>query len=278
MVEPIALTVFQGRAGDHNDRAIPGAASIGRALAKKLGLEPLLIGVPEPALNLPWEQELHAAMPALQAMVRRCESIYRMGLKPITASSRCAVSLATLPPVAKFYPDVSVVWFDSHPDLNTPETSGTGYLGGLALAGPAGLWDSGLGAGIDLAKAVLVGERDIDPVEQDLIDRGICKLIPPGAGMAGPLKEALKGRRIYIHIDCDVLNPGIVPTDYRHEGGLTLADLHAACAVMAECAVVGLEIAEFENTWEPGGEPVSPTPLLEACEPVIQTLICPMLP
>lgn len=269
----VALTIFQGRAGDHNDLAIPGAAAIGRWLAGWLGVEATVIGRPEPAMNADWRLELQAAMPALEAMVSRYASILEAGLKPVTASSRCAVSLATLPEVARVHPDVCVVWFDSHPDLNTPETTGTGYLGGLALSGPGGLWDSGLGAGVDLSRAVLVGERDIDPAEQALIDRGICRLLPPGKDLAARLAQAVAGRRLYIHLDCDVLEPGIVPTDYRHAGGLTLADLREACAVLAEADLLGLEIAEFEHAWEPGGVPVSPAPLLEACEPVLRRLL-----
>ncbi|WP_275477567.1 arginase family protein [Aureimonas ureilytica] len=42
--------------------------------------------------------------------------------------SRCAVSIATLPVVAKHHPDACVVWFDTHADLNTPESTTSGYL------------------------------------------------------------------------------------------------------------------------------------------------------
>lgn len=71
---------------------------------------------------------------------------------------------------------------------------------------------------------------------------------------------------------CDVLNPGIVPTDYVHENGLSLQDLCEACAVLAESEVIGLEIAEFQNAWEEGGEPVSPAPLIASIAPVLKAL------
>ena len=67
-----------------------------------------------------------------------------------------------------------------------------------------------------------------------------------------------------MHLDCDVLNPGIVPTDYVHEGGLSLDDLRICCEVIAEHPFAGIEIAEFQDVWEPGGDPVSPDPLLHA--------------
>jgi arginase len=270
---PVVLTVFQGRAGDHNARAIPGAAALGKRLSDMLGLTPIVIGTPEPPLNLGWQRELEMAMPSLRAMAEHYDAVLGSGSVPLTASSRCAVSLATLPPLAKHCPDACVVWFDAHPDLNTPDTTATGYLGGLSLSGPAGLWESGLGAGLRLSNVVLVGARDIDSAEQAVIDAGAVRLVAPGKDFGRRLREAVGGRPVYVHLDCDVLNPGIVPTDYRHEGGLSLADLREACGILAQNEVVGLEIAEFENAWEVGGAPVSPDPILDAVMPLIRKLI-----
>ena len=41
-----ALTVFNGRAGDHNERAMLGARLIGADLQERLGVDPDLIGPP----------------------------------------------------------------------------------------------------------------------------------------------------------------------------------------------------------------------------------------
>lgn len=262
-------TVFQGRAGDHNDLAMPGAAAIGRALARRLGVDPVVLGTPEPALNTGWEAELQAALPALLQVQERFEAIFAAGARSVAATSRCAVSLATLPVVARHHPDVCVVCFDSHADLNTPEATTTGYLGGLALAGPAGLWSSGLGAGLTLGQIILVGERDLDPFEVDLIARYEIPHIKPGEDFASRLRAAIAGRPVYVHLDCDVLNPGIVPTDYVHADGLSLADLALCAQVLAEHRCVGLEIAEFQISFAPGGPAVSPDPLLDALAPLL---------
>ncbi|HEV7318994.1 MAG TPA: arginase family protein [Ensifer sp.] len=269
---PIALTCFQGRAGDHNDLAIPGAKSIASHLAQKLGLETVVIGEPEPALNGHWTVELEAAMPALRSMQDRFDAVYAAGSFSLAATSRCAVSLATLPAVARHHDDAVVVWFDSHGDLNTPDASSTGYLGGLALSGPLGLWQSGLGDGLSFGNVILVGQRDLDPFEIELIDKHQIPHIRPGADLAERLADAVAGRPVYIHLDCDVLNPGIVPTDYRHDDGLTLDDLGAASEVLAKSRIVGLEIAEFQNAWSADGEPASPEPLIEALGPLLAGL------
>lgn len=265
----IAYTVFQGRAGDHNDLAMPGAMAIGEALERRKGVRPFVIGRPEPALNVGWREELDAAMPALRDVQARFDAIFAGGDMSVAATSRCAVSLATLPVVARHHPSACVVWFDSHADLNTPDASTSGYLGGLALAAPAGLWDSGLGAGLGLERIILVGERDLDPFEVELIRRHAIPHIRPQDDLAGALEKAIAGRPVYVHLDCDVLDPGIVPTDYVHEGGLSLDDLRRCCEVIARHDVVGIEIAEFQNSWTPDGEAVSPEPLLDALEPIL---------
>ena len=265
----ITLTVFQGRAGDHNDLAITGAKSIAGCLGAMLGVAPVPVGQPEPALSLDWRTELDHAFPALSALRDRFDAILSRNEKPVSATSRCAVSLATLPVVAAYRPDACVVWLDAHADLNTPASTTSGYLGGLALSGPAGLWKTGLGAGLALHNIVLVGQRDLDPFEAELIaSTPVCHL-PPGADLADRLRDAIAGRPVYVHLDCDVLEPGIVPTDYVCPNGLTLDDLHHACRVIAEHEVVGVEIAEFQNSWRVDGPAVSPEPLLKALWPLI---------
>lgn len=271
----VAYTVFQGRAGDHNNLAISGAKSIGDAFARRVGAAPVIIGTPTPAMKVGWREELDAAMPDLQAVQARFEEVFSADRVSVAAISRCVVSLATLPVMAKYHPDICVVWFDAHGDLNTPEASTTGFLGGLALAAPLGLWESGLGSGLNLDQIVLVGQRDLDPFESALIKQHSIPHIHPGPDLAQRLREAIAGRAVYVHLDCDVLEPGIVPTDYAHAGGLTLADLSACCETIAAHSFTGIEVAEFQNAWEPDGAPVSPEPLIEALMPLIRAFGCP---
>jgi arginase len=264
-----ALTVFNGRAGDHNILGMAGAAAIGEELRHRLVLEPTVIGSPEPALNANWDEELAAALPTLQAMATRYEAIYAAGRVPVTALSRCAVALATLPVVARHHPDAVVLWFDAHADLNTPENTRTGYLGGMALGGAIGLWDSGLGGDLAAGNVVLGGSRDIDLPEQQLIDNGVITLAAVGPDLIADLRRAVGDRPVYVHLDCDVLEPGIVPTDYHVPGGLTLDDLRAIAELLAMNKVVGIEIGEFETSFEPDGEVFSPAALLDALAPLI---------
>lgn len=251
-----------------------GAERMGQALARRLGLAPALLGTPRPPLSAHWDVELDAARQELQALSLALDQTFQRGAIPITTQGRCAASIATLPVVARHRPDALIVWFDAHADSNLPAGSASGYLGGLVLTGAAGLWDTGLPQGLQLANVVLVGARDIDPAEQALIDAGTLRLVPPGPGLAERLARVIGNRPVYVHLDCDVLEPGIVPTEYRVTGGLTLNELHQAATALARNEIVGLDIAEFEISWLESGLEATPELLIDALRPLLAK-ICP---
>ncbi|SEP58141.1 arginase family protein [Microlunatus flavus] len=264
-----AVVHFAGRSGDHNDRAMAAAPYVAAAFAEHLGVPPFVVGHPEPALSAGWHEELEAARAGLVTLAATFDDLLGAGRTPVAAVNRCSVALATLPVVARHRPDAVVVWFDGHADLNTPATSTTDFLGGLALSGPLGLWDSGLGAGLAAERAVLAGARDIDPAERELLDAGGVTLVAPGPGFAERLATVVGGRPVFVHVDCDVLEPGTVPTDYRVPDGLTLDDLAGALAALARGEVVGLEVAELETAATEDGTRAAARRLVDAVAPLL---------
>lgn len=256
----IALTHVAGRVGDHNNHAMRATPVFAEVLSECLGVSAKVLGEPEDALSTSWDQELAAALPLLRQLSERYDELLAQRTTPVTVLSRCAPALATLPMVARHRPDAVVIWFDAHADLNTPENSTTGYLGGLALSGPLGFWDSGLGAGLDTKNAVLVGARDLDEPEQRLVDDGVITLVPVRETMAEELRSHVAGRPVYVHFDCDVLEPHTVPTDYLVPGGMTIDHLRACCEILAGSEVVGIEIGELEAL--PGSTDSAPATLI----------------
>lgn len=96
----------------------------------------------------------------------------------------------------------------------------------------------------------------------------------PGKDLANRLSSAIGKRPVYVHLDCDVLEPGIVPTEYLASGGLTLTDLRQAATTLAKNKVIGLEISEFQSCWPESGLDASPEPLIDALLPLLSK-ICP---
>lgn len=266
-LETSPLIVYRGPAGDHNDRAMDAVALLGEAFSRRLGKPAVTVGEPELARPTGWEGELRRALPTLKRMAERTEQVMAAGQAPISAISRCAVALATQPAVLRHRPDTVVVWLDAHADINVPTDTATGYLGGMAFSGPLGWWDSGLGGGLPDRQAILVGARDLDPAEIEHVTAGRVALVSPGPGIGERLATALQGRPAFLHVDCDVLEPGLLTTDYTVPGGLSLEDLNACASVLAAGDVVGAEIAEFE-----GSGSATADDLVTAVEPVLSAL------
>jgi arginase len=266
------LTVFRSRTADRNPRAMRGAVAVGARLAARLGLPIQYCGEFEEPLGADWKTELEAARPALQRLGRTLHQILSEDRVALTTLGRCASSIATLPVVARHRSDALIVWFDAHGDSNLPETTATPYLGGMVLTGASGRWNTGLGADLDMRNVVLVGSRDLDPDERELVASGVLTLVPPGPNLADELGELISDRPVYIHLDCDVLDPGIVPTEYRVPGGLSLMDLERAAARLARNRLIGLEIAEFESEWVENGRPGEPDRIVNTLWPLLGPL------
>ncbi|RJG55894.1 arginase family protein [Sphingobium terrigena] len=266
------VMIYAANAGDRNERGMLGALSLGAEIAHRLDAEARTIGSPVAIVEGGWVDQLKAATPTLRLLARRVAEQLGDSGSFILTMGRCAAGIATLPPVASRYPDAAIVWFDAHGDCNVPTEDGAmRYLGGMVISGAAGEWDTGFGHGVDLANVILVGARDLDPPELERIDAGQIGLVPVGPDLGRRLARAIRGRRVYVHLDCDVLDAGLLATEYQSPNGLSYADLREAFEILAEHDVLGLEIAEYEASW-PDGRPNPPDRLIDAISPVAEAI------
>jgi arginase len=268
------VTIYAGLAGDRNSRAMHGSVAVGTAIATALDSRPNIVGSISPPIHGGWATQLHAASPDLKLLANQLAERLKAGDRPISTMGRCAASIATLPQVAARFPNSALVWFDAHGDCNLPTAganSQINYLGGMVLTGAAGEWSTGFGAGLDLDNVILVGARDLDPPERDRVASGQIRLVVVGPDLPRRLKEAVGNRSIYVHIDCDVLNAGLLATEYQSPGGLTFDDLHAACAMLSSFEIIGLEITEYEESW-PDGRPNAASDFISAIRPLLTRL------
>ena len=164
---------------------------------------------------------------------------------PIMLAADCSVCVSTLPALVRRRPDVWILWLDAHGDFNTPDTTPSGFLGGMCLAGACGLWDTGHGAGVDPAHVVMCGVRDLDGQERVLLETsGVVHVERPG-----DLADTLRGREVFVHLDADVLDPAVMPGQrYPAPGGLSDGGLRNLLGEVAEAAhLVGVEITCFNE-------------------------------
>lgn len=245
------LIVSQGRIADRTSGAIRGAALTAQALARLTGLSPAFIGAPSPARQDDWRQSLPEAGETLQALQKAVISVLERGHKPLMVANTCSASLATLPLVARRHPDAVFLWIDAHGDFNTPETTQSGYLGGMVLAAACGLWRSGHGDGLNPAQVVIAGARDMDPAEAALLARAGVRLLSPSETTPAAILAAIGDAPVWVHVDWDALEPNHVPAAYAIADGLQPQAMKAIFAALPKERIAGIELAEFEASGDP---------------------------
>ncbi|OAN40950.1 arginase family protein [Microbacterium sp. H83] len=270
MTSPYSLIVSQGRVADRTDGALVGAQRVGAALSTLLGLDQTVIGTPSPAVTDDWSAALPQAEETLHGLRDALRAALDAGATPILATNTCAASLGTLPTVAERHPDAVVLWIDAHGDFNTPDSTDSGYLGGMVLAAACGLWDSGHGAGLDPAQVIVVGGRDIDATEGELLEEAGVTVLAPADSTPERVAELIAGRPVWIHVDWDVLEPGFIPAAYRVADGLLPHEIAAIFAALPAGSVKGVELAEFEAGDEEVPERVSVELILETFQHLVR--------
>lgn len=160
------------------------------------------------------------------------------GRFPLVLAGNCGTSIGTLSGLSPARR--AAFWFDAHGDLNTPETTTSGFVDGTGLAAALGLCWRGLTGTVPGFLPIapqdtfLFSVRDLDAAEVRLIEEQGITLVPsarvPGdvaATLAGP---GLDGAVGYLHIDLDTLDPATVgrANSLPVPGGLDVAQLTAA--------------------------------------------------
>ncbi len=215
-----------------SDRA-PAGAEGARELAELLGAR--IVGSPGEPRDGTWEEDLRDARGCLLEAGGQVDDALDAGRIPILLAGECSVAVATLPLVVRRRPDARVLWLDAHGDFNTPATTSSGYLGGMCLAGACGLWDTGFGAGLEPARVIMHGVRELDGGERVGLDlSGVHRIEDPGQ---------LESLELFVHLDLDVLDPEFLPASFPAPGGLTPAGLRSfLAAAVAAGTFIGAEI------------------------------------
>lgn len=193
------------------------------------------VGTPATPHSGRWDADLRDSRGCLLEAGGQVDDALSAGRRPLLFAGDCSIALATLPVVVRHRPDAWVVWIDAHADFNTPDSSPSGFLGGMPLAAACGLWDSGFGAGLDPARVAMLGVRDVDGGERVLLDTN-------GVGHPdGP--DALVGLAVFVHLDLDVLDPTVLPAQFPAPGGWRWPHLHRVLEELVEGSeLVGAEV------------------------------------
>jgi arginase len=239
-----AVTALLCRTSDRVASTSEGARALAEAVAGRMGVQPRFVGSPGEPAETRFEDDLRAAHGCLLEAGGQIEDALAAGRFPLLTSSDCSICITTLPAVARLRPEAWVLWLDAHPDFNDPETTRSGFLGGMCLGAACGAWDAGLGDGrVDPARVVMCGIRDVDAGERVLVETHGVGLVERPSQLA----ELLDGREVFVHLDLDVLDPRYMPgLHWPVDGGFSDGGLRILLAEVAEAAhVIGAEVTDL---------------------------------
>lgn len=156
---------------------------------------------------------------------------------------------------------IGVIWIDAHPDMNTDKTTPSGNIHGMPLAALMGFGHEKLttiaktSPAIQSQNVVLIGIKDIDQGEQELIDQEDIRAFYIRDILAEGLKpvfEAIKQLKdrvdhVWLSLDLDCVDADYAPgVGMPNKGGLTYREIHAIIEhIGKECDILGMDLVEY---------------------------------
>lgn len=171
------------------------------------------------------------------------------GRRILTIGGDHSLALGSIAGVLQQEPNVGVIWFDAHTDINTEASSPSGNAHGMPVAALMGLCQSALNevapVRLKLQNIFWVGARDIDSGEEKILRQlGIYDHVYTTAdvhrlGMAAvmdDIRQRMAAQQIpalHLSFDIDGMDPSIVAaTGTKVPNGLTQEDLDTFIAAL----------------------------------------------
>jgi arginase len=210
-------------------------------------------------------------LPEILDVCRRSHDLVRKSLGegslPLVLGGDHSLSIGTVSAVAAHYAateeGIGLIWVDAHTDMNTPETTPSGNIHGMALAvltgqgGPESLQAmAGFTPAVHPGNVCVIGARDVDAPEKDVVkDAGIRVFTMAEIderGMAACMDEAIARvtsgtAGFHLSFDLDGVDPMVAPgVGTPVAGGLTYREAHLVCEKVARSErLLSLEVVEL---------------------------------
>jgi arginase len=163
---------------------------------------------------------------------------------PVILAGNC---LSTLGGLAGLHEPPALLWLDAHADFNTPDTSESGFLDGMALSIITGACYRNQFTPLPIENVVMLGVRSIDAGERSALE-GV-KLVRSSRELWSAL-AAIPGETAYLHVDLDVMDPSVLRANhFAAPYGLSLHTLHDAIVTLkANKRIAALALTAYDPT------------------------------
>ncbi len=174
------------------------------------------------------------------------------GQVPLIFAADCVSALGAMKGLESYQPEV--LWYDAHGDFNTPETTLSGFLGGMPLAMLVGRGDQRWMEGVGLkpiaeSAITLTDARNLDPAEGEALANSQVRHLPRVSDLS---QTDWPGKPLYIHLDIDVVNATEMPAlAYPELSGPGVHDILTTLAQVRQRArIIGVLFSLYD-----GGRP-----------------------
>ncbi len=198
----------------------------------------------------------------------RAELAAKTGGLILVLGGDCVQSVAILTGARRYYKHISLLWFDRHADLNTPASTPSGRLDGMALAAIQGRGSAelvrfwGEPPLIREPDTLLYGLQQVDPPEQEFLSRSPVRYMYAvdiqQKGARSAAQNALAqlhtdAREFMLHLDLDVIAEAeFSATNVPGSGGLSFTDVKESLTEFAKQKnLLGLDLAQYNPEKDP---------------------------
>jgi arginase len=174
---------------------------------------------------------------------------------PLTIGGDHSLALGSISGVSRAYKNIAVIWMDAHGDINTHDTSGSGNIHGMPLAKLMNVGYKDLidcyyeGQKVNPENVFILGARDLDPGEIELIDRlklnvfSADEINERGIDVViQQVLDTLKAKNIeaiHLSFDLDFIDAKFVPgTGTPVADGVSVEDTKQALKMIAETKLI----------------------------------------
>ena len=209
----------------------------------------------------------------IEAMRRTADAVTAAGrATSVVLAGNCGASVGVMAAHARAGRRVGVLWLDAHGDLQTPETTTSGFFDGMGLALLTGRCWRALASTIpgflpvpDEAVA-LVGGHDLEPAEESLLRSSGMTWVPPARVRAadGAVQEvftrlAAHVEALHVHVDLDVLDTSVGRANgYAAPGGLDGDEVRAVLrAAASRLPLASATLASWDPAYDVDGRVLS---------------------
>jgi len=184
----------------------------------------------------------------------RVEEAIKEGVVPLLLGGDHSLSIGSLAGLASSGRRFGLIWFDTHGDYNSLETTSSGNIHGMPLAVANGIGAKELTSiggeqkKIREENTVIIGARDLDPQEQEMLHRSKITVFTINdidqRGMKAVINEGIRLASlgtdgIHVSFDLDVLDPVEAPgVGTPVAGGITYREAHLAMELIADSGLL----------------------------------------